>query len=31
MMLTALGDDSDISRGYELGVDMYLTLSLIHI
>jgi two-component system alkaline phosphatase synthesis response regulator PhoP len=25
MMLTALGDDSDISRGYELGVDMYLT------
>lgn len=25
VMLTALGDDADISRGYELGVDMYLT------
>ncbi|MBD3177080.1 MAG: response regulator [Armatimonadia bacterium] len=25
IMLTALGDDADISRGYELGVDMYLT------
>jgi len=25
IMLTALGDDADISRGYNLGVDMYLT------
>lgn len=25
IMLTALGEDSDISRGYALGVDMYLT------
>ncbi len=25
IMLTAMVDDADISRGYELGVDLYLT------